>query len=512
MDSAKRVIANTAAQYTKAIANICLSLYSTRLVLGALDVSDYGVYSVVAGIVGMLGYLTNALVTTTQRYLSFYHGKGDMLYVRKIFFNSLVLHVGIGLVFLFLLLCLESVIFSHFLNIDSDRLVAAKYVFRITVVMLMLTIVTAPFKSLLIARENIIYISIVEICDGILKVILALILLMTSMDKLVFYAVGMFLVLTINFAAYVVYCFFQYEESRVLGRHNCLLDKNCIKGITGFAGWTTFGMLAGVCQMQGSALVLNNFFGTVMNAAYGIAMQINGAVKFVSTSVLNAMNPQIMKAEGVGDRQKMLELSEKESKFSTSLMMILAIPIMVEMPELLAVWLKTVPEHTVMFSRALMIAFIIDQTTLGLHAANQATGHIRFYTIYTTIPKILIVPIMWGVLFAGWPVVVSMCFYVGIEALVACFRIPYMSYSASLNIWHYLKSVILPLVPLSIVICIASFTLKGLLAFKYSFLVSLPLACGIGLVAFWYCTLNQKERQYTAHLINSKLCHANETE
>lgn len=508
MDSAKRVIANTTAQYIKAIANICLSLYSTRLVLGALNVSDYGVYSVVAGIVGMLGYLTNALVATTQRYLSFYYGKGDMYFVRKVFFNNLVLHIGIALLFLFFLLGLEELIFDHFLNINPDRTQAAKYVFRITAVMLVLTIVTAPFKSLLIARENIIYISIVEICDGVLKLCLALILMAIGMDKLIFYAIGMFLVLVINFAAYVVYCLFRYEESHVFGLHQHLIDKQCMKGLTSFAGWTTFGMLAGVCQMQGSALILNKFFGTMMNAAYGIAMQINGAVKFVSTSVLNAMNPQIMKAEGVGDRQKMLELSEKESKFSTSLMLILSIPIMVEMPMLLEVWLKTTPDHTVMFCRALMIAFIVDQTTLGLHAANQATGHIRFYTICTTIPKILIVPIMWGILAADCPVMVTMWFYVGIEAIVACFRIPYMKHSVGLSIGHYLKTVILPLIPLALSICIVSFTLESVLTFKYHFLISLPLAFCVGLVAFWYCTMNHEERNYTLQLIKSKFGHA----
>lgn len=258
MDSAKRVIANTAAQYIKAIANICMSLYSTRLVLGALNVSDYGIYSVVAGVVGMLGYLTNALATTTQRYLSFYYGKRNMLYVKKVFFNSLALHIALGMFFFVMLIGAESLLFGHFLNIAPARLSAAHYVYRVTTVMLVLTVVTAPFKSLLVARENIVYISIVEVFDGVLKLVLALVLLVVSYDKLIFYTIGMFIVLMINFGAYIIYCFIKFEESRVirLGQH--LFDKQCLKEITGFAGWTTFGMLAGVCQTQGSALVLNN--------------------------------------------------------------------------------------------------------------------------------------------------------------------------------------------------------------------------------------------------------------
>ncbi|MGI6222586.1 MAG: lipopolysaccharide biosynthesis protein [Prevotella sp.] len=512
MDQVKRVIANTVAQYIKAIANICMSLYSTRLVLSALNVRDYGIYSIVAGVVGMLGYLTNALATTTQRFLSFYYGKNDMHYVRKIFFNSLALHAGLGLLFLAALLGIEDLLFDHFLNIAPERVLAARYVYRITSVMLVLTVVTAPFKSLLIARENIIYIAIVEICDGVLKLGLALILLVVPYDKLIFYTIGMFIVLLINFCCYIVYCLIKYEECRVFSFHSHLFDKQCLWDIMGFAGWTTFGMLAGVCQTQGSALVLNKFFGTVMNAAYGIAMQVNNAVRFVSTSVINAMNPQIMKAEGNGDRDKMLRLSEKESKFSAALMIILSVPVIAEMPTLLDIWLTEVPEHTVMFTRALMVAFILDQTTLGLHAANQSTGHIRVYTICTTVPKILIVPVMWVVLKVGWSVTVAMWYYVGIEGLVACFRIPYMKYQVGLKMLQYLKAVFFPIIPLVLITSLTSFALEEVLDFNWDVLVSLPLAFIVGILSFWIFTLNKEEREYSLNLIKSKLHHANKVE
>lgn len=509
MDSAKRVIANTAAQYTKAVVNICLSLYSTRLILDALNVSDYGIYSVVAGVVGILGYLTNALVTTTQRYLSYYQGAGDVARVKNIFLNSLVLHIGMAILIFAALLSLEHFLMDVFLNIDKHRLDAAKFVYVTTALMLVTTIATAPFKSLLISRENIIYISIVEICDGFLKLILALTLLLVNTDKLVFYALGMLVVLLVNFGAFIVYCVLKYEESHVFSRKECRIDKACMKDITGFAGWTTFGMLAGVCQMQGSAIILNKFFGTIMNAAFGIAMQINGAVKFVSTSVLNAMNPQIMKAEGNGDREAMLQLAGKESKFSTALMMIISIPIIMEMPNLLDIWLKDVPENTVMFSRALMIAFIIDQTTLGLHAANQAMGRIRCYTLITTIPKILIVPIMWSVFHFGLSVSVAMWVYVGVEMLVALIRIPFMRSTAGLNMGRYLSCIIGRLLPLAIALTAASILFNTLLDFRFRFLLSIPTTIIVGLIAFWFGTLDKEEREYTSTLIRNKIGNAN---
>ena len=437
MEPAKRIIVNTTAQYLKAITNICLSLYSTRLVLDALNVSDYGVYSLVAGVVGILSYLTNALVVTTQRYLSYNYGIGNLAEVRKVFANSLLIHIVISVVFCLLLLLTESLIMDRTLNIDPARLEAARIVFRITVAMLVLTIVTAPFKALLIARENIVYISIVEVADGVMRLILAVSLLFVHTDKLIAYAIGMGLILVVNLLAYVFYTHLRYEESR-LELKCSTIDPASIRQLTGFAGWTTYGMVAGVCQMQGLAVVLNHFFGTVINSAFGLATQVNGAVRFVSTSVLNAMNPQIMQAEGNGDRQLMLKLASKESKFSTALMTMMSIPIMVETPAILDFWLKEVPEHTILFCRMMMLAFLLDQLTLGLHAANQATGIIRTYSLIMFTPKILIVPIAWALLVMGFSVASVMWLYVGIELGVALCRIPFMSKTVGLSMTDYL--------------------------------------------------------------------------
>ena len=508
MDSKKRIIVNTGAQYIKAIINICLALYSTRLILDALDIDDYGIYSAVASVVSILGYLTNALVITTQRYLSFYLGKGQKEYVNKVFVNSLLIHIAICLLFGIILFALKYIMVNMLLNIPPDRLVAAEHVYSVVVLMLILTILTTPFKALLVANENIVYIAVVEVFDGILKLALALTLMVTSSDKLEFYAIGLFLILMINFLAFSLYCLAKYQECHINFRENTL-DLACIKQLTGFAGWTTFGTLAGMCQIQGLAIIINRFFGTAMNAAFGIAQQVNGAVRFVSTSVINAMNPQIMKAEGNGNRKRMLVLASQESKFSAALMIIISVPIMVEMETLLSFWLKTVPEYSVLFCRAFMIAFIIDQLTLGLHAANQATGQIKVYTIWTTIPKILIVPIAWGLFRMGLSTFATMCIYVGVEVIVAAFRIPYMKQLAGLNILEYISSVIIPLVPLSIIVFVTCVLFSRLFGFNYGFLLSTSLSAACGIIAFWVFTLNHAEKEFIRTIVKSRFVHEN---
>ena len=158
MDSKKRIITNTIAQYTKSIINICLSLYSTRLILEALNISDYGVYSVVAGVVGMFGYLANSLVVTTQRYISYYYGAGDKEYVKKVFANSVLVHIIICAIFCAILIPIGNYVVGSFLNIAADRVNAALAVYYVTILMLVMTIGSTPFKALLIAHENIVYI------------------------------------------------------------------------------------------------------------------------------------------------------------------------------------------------------------------------------------------------------------------------------------------------------------------------------------------------------------------
>lgn len=504
MKASTRIIVNTAAQYVKSIVNILLALYSTRLVLAELNVNDYGIYSVVGGVVGILGYLTNSLIITTQRYLSYYQGAGDKYNAKLYFTNSLLIHIAFGILFCILLFAFEDLLFSHLLSIDTHRLEAAHFVYKATVLMMFTTVITAPFKALFISHENIVYISIVEVADGVLKLLLALSLIIIGFDKLEFYAFGMTIILVINLTAYIVYALLKYDESHIEFKRESI-NKRCIYQLLGFAGWTTFGMVAGMCQTQGLSIVLNNFFGTAINAAYGIANQVNGAVKFISSSILNAMNPQIMKAEGNGDRRKMLELASKESKFSTALVLLISIPILIEMNGILSFWLKEVPNETSVFCRAMILAFLADQTTMGLHAANQATGKIGLYSIIMYTPKILIVFIAWLALYKGSTVTLVMGIYVAIELLVAIARLPYMKVTTGLHIINYIKSVLIPLIPIIVCEAIAGFAICYLLNIKFRFLITFTLCCIVGVVALFAFTLSKSERNYITNLVTSKI-------
>lgn len=500
MDPAKRIVVNTGVQYVKAIITTCLSLFSTRLILDALNINDYGIYSVIAGVVAMLGFITNALIITTQRYLSVYKTKENTAYMRKLFSNSLLIHFAIGILICFILLSIEELLFEHVLNIDISRLSTAKTVYVITVLVLLITILTSPFKALFIAHENIIYIASVEIADSIIKVLIAIGLAYITIDKLLVYAVMVAIIVFLNLLAFSIYGIIRFEECSILIRKKDI-DKIQIKKLTDFAGWTTYGMACVAARNQGTGIVLNHFFSTVVNAAYGIAFQINGAIVFLVASIQNAMNPQLMQAEGSGNREKMLKMAAQQSKFSVTILSLAIIPLIAEMPAILDLWLKEVPEGTTMFCRFILLAFLADQITLGLSSANQAMGKIRTFTILTYTPKLIYLLAIWIILAQGGTAQSIMVLYVVVELAVALIRIPYMKYKADLSIVSYCKEVIIPLMIQVTIVASVCWLCTAYITSPYRFVVTITCGIIIGLASGCFFVLNRYERDYTKNII-----------
>lgn len=504
MNSTNRIIVNTAAQYGKAIINIGLSLYSTRLILDALSISDYGIYAVVGGVVAMLGFITNGLVVTTQRYISFYHGRGDRSYVSQVFTNSLFLHILFGMAIGLVLIFLKGWLFGGVLNIPPARMETAGNVYLITIAMLFITIVTAPFKALFIARENIVFISVVEVCDGIIKLLFAIALTYVTADRLMVYAFLMCTIQALNFLAYTTYGRVRFEECRLRIRRSDI-SGDIVRQLMGFAGWTIYSMGTLAARNQGMAIVINHFIGTVANAAYGVAAQVDAAIMFVSSSIINAMNPQIMKAEGGGDRKRVLMLAGQESKYSAILLSLAAIPVLSELPGILSVWLKEVPENTVLFCSFALATCLVDQTTIGLNAVNRAQGKIGLYTFLMFTPKLLCLPISWWLLSTGHALASALWAILIIEAVTSVARIPFLKVTAGLNISDYLRYTVWPLLPLITVMALSSWGCTRLLHFPFRFMLTIPLSVIIGMMAAWTFSLRATERQYIVNLMKSRL-------
>ena len=499
MTNSQRIIVNTIAQYTRTIINVCLSLYSTRLILSALGQNDFGIYSVVAGVVAMLSFVTNALVITTQRYLSFHHGKNDLNQVRKVFGNSWLLHLFIGLLITIILGTIGPWITQNFLNIEEVRRGAALVVYFAAVVMVLLTFITAPIRALFIARENIVYTSFIDVLDGVLKLLIAILLSKVTHDHLISYSVLLTCISIFNLLAFAIYAAIKFPEFHLPKLRE--LDKQYIKGLSDFAGWTIYSTGCIIARNQGISVVLNLFYGTIVNSAYGIAMQVSGAVQFVSTSIINAMNPQIMKAEGAGQRERMVRLCEFESKYAFLLLAMLVIPLIAEMEVILKFWLGDIPEHAVMFCRFILIAALCDQISIGWTSANQAIGKIRTYNIIFYTLKLLVIVIAWWSLKQGLPIVSVMWGYVSIELIGSFVRLPLMKQIANIPIIPFFKNVFLHVVgPVVIMVAICYISIAHI-EIPYRLIITFSISLVAGALAILGLALSKEEKQYIKSII-----------
>lgn len=502
-DASKRAVLNTLAQDLKALANIVLSFYSTRIVLSALGASDFGVYSLVAGIVAMLGFVTNAMVITTQRHLSYQHGCGDQEGVRQIFANSYFLHILLGSVLTLALFCIAPLLFdSGFLQIDVQQRSQAQAAYYIMTVVLLVSFVSAPFRALFVARENIIYISVIDIIDGVLKLAMAFLLFLLPGQRIVAYSGIMMFIMVFNLLALAIYARLHYPECSLLP-HPSQIRASVLRQISGFAGWTFYSMGCIISRTQGMAIILNRSAGTLANASYGIAMQVVGAVQFLGQAILNALAPQIIKAEGSGDHYRMLHLSELTSKYAVFLMALAVIPIAWEMPSILHFWLGDVPEHATFFCRMMLIATLCDQLTVGLGTANQAIGKIRNYSLTVNTIKVITLPVAALCIHIGLPIASVMWCYLGFELLCALVRIPFLQQTAGLSVSHYMRSVFAMLpIPLSVL------ALTGLLCtqcmhFPLRFLITLPASVLVGVATIWIFGIGKTERDTLKTIIAS---------
>ena len=499
MNSSTRVIVNTTAQYAKTFVNIILTLFSARLILEALGVTDFGLYSLLAGVTSMLAFATNALASTTQRFLSYHQGKSCIEQQKDIFANSFYIQLSLGLLTLVVLLALTPFLFDGILNVPTERVEAAQWTYVIVAIILFVTFLCTPYRAILISHENIVYITIIDIIDGILKVVLAVALFHISYDRLIGYALFLLSIQVFNLMSIAIYAIKKYEECSIPSARR--IHKKYIKDISSYAGWNIYSVGCVMGRTQGIAILINHFFGAAVNAAYGLGFQIAGYVNFMSESLMNAIRPQIVRAEGEGNRERMLWLSEIASKFSFYLLSCLAIPCIFEMETLLTLWLGKVPEYAVLFCRMVLIASIVDSLTCGLGMTNEAIGNIKQYSLAVNSVNLLTLPATLICIKVGFPILgIAVC-YVSFEFLCAMIRLPFVKKNGGLDVVRFVKNVFAKdVIPFSVFVIITA-VLATYLNFAFSFILTFAIAMPIYIGTIYLFGITEVERE----IINSIL-------
>lgn len=494
MNTSARVIFNTFVLYAKILVSMSIALVSVPLVLKALGASDYGLYNLVAGVVAMLSFLNNSMTVSSQRYMSVAMGENNEQKVNVIYNTSFALHLTLGLL---VVLAFEVIgIFAiDKLNIDPNRMLCAKIIFQFLILSTFSKIVSVPFDALMNAKEDMLPFSVIELVDSVLMLLVAFTIQYFTGDKLIFYGLCVAGIAILTFFMKCGWCRYAYKEYRInLTQYKGQLKT---KEMLGFTGWNLFGGVALIGRNQGVAIVFNLFNGTLANAAYGIANQINGALCHFSTTFQRAINPQLMKSEGMGDRERLSRISFITSKFSILALSLFAVPLIIEMDDVLNVWLKTdIPPYTLQLARCILILSIFTQASMGLMAAIQATGHIRNYQLVMGTLILTNIPVSYIILKLGSPIYYATVSFIIIEIISLVIRVIMAERIVGISSKKFIKNVITPnlvIIGVSILFAlIPTFILSSL----WGRLISVCCIYAIiYLVLMWFIALDLNQRR-----------------
>lgn len=503
MHPAKRVILNTGFLYAKMAISIFVALFSTRLILTALGVNDFGIFSLVGGVIAMLSFLNAAMSVATQRYLSYFIGAGDSNKLSSVFRNSVILHLAIGFVIIAILEIAGVFLFNGFLNIPVERIETAKLIFQFMIVSTFFTINAVPYDAIINSHENMLFDALSGIFESFMKLGIAILLIYSNFDKLVVYGLLMAGLTILIRIIKSYYCTKKYSECKIKIRG--VIDRSLLTEMFLYAGWNMFGALCSLGKTQGIAIVLNLFLGTVVNAAYGIANQVAAQLNFFSQMMLRALNPQIMKSEGANNRERMIRLSMMASKFSFFLLAFIALPCIFEMPAILKFWLKDVPEYTVAFCSLILVSIMINQMTVGLDSAIHATGNIKLYMLIAGTIKLMIVPCAFVLLKLGQPAISVVIGYAAFEALAGIARIFILKKIIGLQVKLYLKYVFAGMfIPISVTV-LYLYLITNYFTFNYRFVFTIFSGAFIFLSSVFVGGLSGDEKKTIKMIIGDKL-------
>ncbi len=390
MNENKRIAKNSLVLCIRLIITTFVGLYTTRLVFIELGTDDYGLYAVVGGIVSMMGFLSTAMLATSYRYISVEIGKGDNGNPNKVFNTAFIIHLILALIFIIIAETIGVWYIKNCLNVTLSKVPDTLFVLHFTVIATVFSIASVPFQGLITAKEKFLVRVSIEIIGAFLKLGFVLLLILYVGNKLRAYAIIMAIVIALPSLIFFMYCWIKEKE---VVRWNFNKQKSDYNDMFSFTVWIMIGTIAHMSVRQGGALIVNLFFGTVLNAAFGIASQIYNYTMMFVRNLSQAAVPQIMKSHSSGNSERSLTLVYKISKYAFFIMLIPAIPILLSVDSILSLWLKEVPEFTKQFTVLMIINGLIGVLGSGFDAAIQSTGKIKKAQIWYSIIMISTLPI-----------------------------------------------------------------------------------------------------------------------
>ena len=500
--NSKNIVKNTAYLYMRMLFVMLINFFSVRYVLKGLGVVDYGVFNVVAGLATMFQSFSSIISSATLRFHSYAIGEGKEEKVSDVFTASFNIFGVLSLA----VLLLGEVIGVWFINtqadIPVDRMVAANWVFQFTMVTFVMSLMTAPFSSLIFAYERMSVFSVVSVTECFLKFMLAYLLVYITSDHLVVYGAGLLIVQILVWATY----FISSKSGGGQYHYKSGVDKSLYKKMLSFSGWTLFSTSAGVGISQLVTMITNVFFGPIVNAARAIAFQVNTAMSLFSSSVIMATKPHMIKLYAEGDYKRVNRYFGFSNKILYYSLLLVLLPLFFEMEEILYIWLDINDSQTILFCRLMLIYSLILSINNPISIIVQATGNIRAYSTYVEIPTLLCFPMTWVLFAVGMPA--ETAFYVMIVAIIISHIIRLICLKRLFPVFSYRDytlSFVLPAIFITIVVCALLYLVRNFFDGGFlRLLVSFTLCTICIVLMVYFGGLKKSEREALLSLLKIK--------
>lgn len=490
----KRLAKNTLVLYLRMFFTLILQLYTSRLVLQALGVEDYGIYNVVGGVIAMLNFVNMSLSNANSRFLAIEIGSGTTSSVKKLFSCIMSIHWIFAIIIFLLAETVGLWFVMTQLVIPEGRMTAAIWVYQSAVLSSVITILSSPYNGLIIANEKMSAFAAISIFDAVAKLCVAIALFYSPIDRLIVYAISYVIIQIIDRLIYMIYCKKRFEESF----YRIMWDRKISINILSFAGWTLMGNVAVMGYTQGLNILLNIFFGAVVNAARGISVQVQAAARMFFTGFQTAINPQIIKSYGQNDFERLHMLVFMSSRFSFFLMLLITIPLCLHTQYILELWLGSVPEYTSQFVRIMLIVGLINTLQNPTMIALHATGNIKKVQVVESSMLLSVVPIAYILLklLHISPVMVFVVYLV-VELFTQFVRV-YMIYPMiNLRMSDYLTKVVLPISVVSVISAVLCYSIRAIIVVSsfWEFFIAVISYLIIILIVVFLFGLQSSERE-----------------
>ena len=494
----KRIAKNTLFLYVRMLLIMGVTLYTSRVVLQMLGVEDYGIYNVVGGIVVLFTFVNNAMVTSTQRFSNYELGRGDLVTTQHVFSASVTIHLGIALLTFVLAETAGLWFLERYIQYPADRGWAVTLTYQFTILGTCVNIMRAPYNAAIIAHERMSFYAYISVIEAVFRLLIVYLLTWTAWDRLIFYGVLMFVVLALVLACYYLYC----RRSFAVCHYHFFWDKGLFCELLGFSGWSLFGGIANMGASQGLNILLNLFFGVTVNAAMGIANQVQTAVYSFVGNFQTAFNPQIVKSYASGDRNYFIDLIMRTSKYSYFLLFVISFPLYLCCEEVLSLWLGEVPAHTVSFCRLMILFSLLDALQGPLWVSVQATGKIRDYQILMSVMILTNLPLGYLFLRMGYVPEVVLVIRCLLNLLILFFRLWYLRRLYGFPVWRYLQEVVGRVIMVTAVVYPIVYLPLGTIGFAWKIILLGIISLLMDGLAMYYLGLDHKERKLLMTQLN----------